>query len=458
MNDPFKMTSTEKRSAMALSLIYFLRMMGLFMILPVMAIYAEGLTGATPLLIGLAVGIYGLTQAMFQIPFGMLSDRFGRKPVIAAGLLIFAAGSLIAALSTSIEGVILGRVLQGAGAVASAIMALAADLTREEQRTKVMALIGISIGLSFSIAFIVGPLLLGLVNGNGIFVVSALLALVAIAVLYLMLPNPKSHQFHRECQPAATQLSSVLSDSRLLRLNSGIFTLHLILTACFVVIPLHMRDGIGLDISEHWQIYVPVFITSVILMMPFLRMAESKGRTREIFLGAIVLLSASLLGIYLTASTVLSMALWLVVFFTAFNLLEANLPSLISRTAAADSRGTAMGVYSTSQFAGTFIGGVAGGWVYGNYGIDSVFLFCTVLAGLWLVLALGMSFPRHLNSYMIHIGQMSEDQAGVLALELQQIPGVAEAMVVCEDAIAYLKIDSKQVDMEILRKYSVVED
>jgi MFS family permease len=329
MNDPFKMTSAEKRSGMALSLIYFLRMMGLFMILPVMAIYAEGLSGSTPLLIGLAVGIYGLTQALFQIPFGMLSDRFGRKPVITVGLLIFAAGSLLAAMSTSIEGVIIGRTLQGAGAVASAIMALAADLTREEQRTKVMAMIGISIGLSFSIAFIVGPLLLGVVGGNGIFVISALCAVLAIGVLYMLLPTPVNSHYHRECQPAVAQLAGVLGNANLLRLDSGIFFLHVILTACFVVIPLQIRDGIGLDVSEHWKIYVPVFITSVVLMMPFLRMAESKGKTREIFIGAIVLLSFSLLGIYLTAHTVLIMSLLLVLFFTAFNLLEANLPSLI---------------------------------------------------------------------------------------------------------------------------------
>ena len=334
-------------------------MLGLFLILPVFALYADHLQGHTPTLIGVAIGAYGLTQAFLQIPFGMLSDRIGRKRVITAGLLIFAAGSVVAAMAHTMWGVILGRALQGAGAIAAAVMALAADLTREEQRTKAMAVIGMTIGLSFAVAIVTAPTLNHLIGVPGIFWLVAGLAVLGVVVLHTRVPTPAHSTVHRDAEAVPGQLRGVLAHPGLLRLDFGIMSLHIILTANWVVLPVALRAQ--LPTAHHWWVYLPVMVLSVAAMVPFIILAERKRRMKQVFLGAVVALGLAELGLSQGFHTLGGIAVALFVFFTAFNLLEATLPSLISRVAPPAAKGTAMGVYSTSQFFGAFLGGSLGG-------------------------------------------------------------------------------------------------
>lgn len=447
-----RLTAAELRAGASLAMIFFLRMSGLFMITPVFVLYAEHLHGATAGLVGIAIGIYGLTQALFQIPFGMISDRIGRKRVIGAGLLIFVLGSVLAALGRDIYWVTLGRALQGAGAVGSATLALAADLTREDHRSKVMAMIGISIGLAFPIAFVVGPAISAHLGTPSVFWLAALLGLASIAVLLLWVPTPVRTTFHRDCEVIPAQFLNILFDRDLLRLDFGVLTLHAIMTATFVVMPLALRDAAGLELARHWHVYLPVLALSVIALAPLLRLSAGTGtRAKRVFCASVFSLVAAELGLryghgHLPA---LSVSMWL--FFTAFNFLEASLPTLISRVAPADRRGTAMGVYSTAQFLGIFIGGAAGGWLHGRYGMQAVFLFAAVIAAIWGLLALGMARPRHLVSRMHSVGPVSRAEAAALAARYCALPGVAEAVIVAEDGIAYLKVDPQIFDPAALR-------
>ena len=446
------MNRTEIRASLSLAGIYMLRMLGLFMILPVFSVYARTLEGSTPLLTGLAISAYGLTQAVIGIPFGIWSDRYGRKKLITIGLIIFALGSVVAALSESIYGVIAGRALQGSGAVAAVVMALAADLTREEHRTKAMALIGVSIGISFAISMVAGPVLEGLIGVPGMFWLIALLALAGIAVLYLLVPNPIVSRFHRDTQAQPARFRSVLANGDLLRLDFGIFALHAILTATFVVIPLVLRDTLQLETAKHWQIYLPVFVLSMFAMVPFVIIAEKNRKMKAVFVSFIALVALADAGLMLSGDTLLTVGALLFVFFTGFNLLEATLPSMISKTAPADLKGTAMGIYSTSQFLGAFVGGISGGYIQGEFGIPHVFLFCALVAVLWLLVALGMKPPRHLSSLLINLGELSAEQAHEFSRKLLLVPGVEEAVVLSEDGVAYLKTDKTLLDKEALQR------
>ncbi len=383
-----KMTATELRGSLSLASVLFLRMLGLFLILPVFALYARTLTESTPTLIGLAFGIYGLTQASLQIPFGMLSDKLGRKPVIFAGLLIFAVGSLLASQADSIWVMILGRALQGAGAISAALMALAADLTSEQQRTKTMALIGISIGVAFSLAFVAGPLLATLIGVSGIFIFSAILALLAIIVLYLLVPNPEHISFHSDAEVSLAMLGNVLRDHKLLKLNLGIFILHTILMANFIVVPLTLQDIVGLASSQHWQVYLPVLLASAILMAPAIILGERANKSVACFKAAVLILLISQIGYYFWHSTLMALAIMLLVFFTAFNYLEASLPSLISTMSSKNSKGTALGVYASCQFIGTFTGALIGGIIHEHFGLPLVFVFGSIMALVWFLVTL----------------------------------------------------------------------
>ncbi len=453
---PVKMTPLERRAALSLASIFALRMLGLFMILPVFALYAEHLEGVTPLLVGLAIGVYGLTQALLQIPFGMASDRIGRKPVIAVGLLIFAIGSVVAAMADTIHGVILGRALQGAGAVAAAVMALVADLTREDHRSKAMAVIGMTIGFSFLGAMVAGPLLNQWIGVPGIFWLTALLAVAGVAILFSVVPTPKKSVFHRDAEPVPAKFSEVLHDRELLRLDIGIFVLHLILTSSFVVVPLALRDA-GFAPEDHWQLYLPVMVVAMALAVPFIIVAEVKHKMKQVFIGAV---AALLVGQLLLASmhdSVLTIGLLMLLFFSAFNLLEATLPSLVSKVAHADSKGTAMGVYASSQFIGAFIGGVLGGWAYGIWDSTGVFLVNGTLLLLWLLVAATMRQPRYLVGEMIAVGEQSAESAAALEREMLAITGVAEVSVCTEDGVAYMKLDKKTVDRDAIERYMVTE-
>jgi len=379
----------ERHATLGLAGIYGSRMLGLFLILPVFALYAEHLASATPILIGMAIGIYGLTQAVLQIPFGLLSDKIGRKPVIVGGLLLFALGSIIAATADDIWMIIVGRAIQGSGAIAAAVMALLADLTRDNQRTKAMATVGVTIGMSFTVALIAGPLFNAWIGVPGLFWITAALAVASILILLLVVPTPEHISIHSDAEPVPGLFGKVLRDPQLLRLDAGIFTLHLVLTALFLALPLTLRDA-GLPVENHSWLYLPVMLLSMGLMVPFIIMAEKKDKMKQVFTGAIGTLGVALAGFWLLSGSIWGLGLMLLLFFVAFNLLEASLPSLVSRLAPGAIRGTAMGVYSTSQFSGAFVGGLLGGWVHAGFGETSVFLLGAGFILMWLLLASGM--------------------------------------------------------------------
>lgn len=397
MNNENRMTKPELHSSLSLAMVFFLRMLGLFLVLPVFALYAEHLRYATPTLTGIALGCYGLSQALFQIPFGMLSDRIGRKQVIVTGLLIFIAGSIIAALADSIYWVIVGRALQGTGAIAAAIMALAADLTRENQRSKAMALIGISVGIAFMLAFVAGPSLNPLIGVPGLFIMAAVLAGLAIFILITVVPTPDPANIqHREHQPVLKDLLHVVFDKSLVKFNLSIFVLHMLLVASFISIPLTLRDSTGLPPSIHWHIYLPVLLISGFLMLPFLYYGEKYKKVNIFFAGGIILMMLAQFGFYFWHST-MEIFLLLTMFFLSFNYLEATLPALISKSAPPAKKGAALGVFSTSQFIGAFIGGLTGGHIYGRFGLSSVFVFGGFVSLVWLITILFMQNPMEHN-------------------------------------------------------------
>lgn len=420
------------------------------MILPIFSLYAEGLDGVTPTLIGLALGVYGLTMALFQIPFGMLSDRFGRKPIIAAGLLLFAIGSVVAAMADSIWGVIIGRAIQGSGAIAAAMMALLADLTREEERTKAMAILGVSIGMSFTLALVIGPFMNNVIGVDGIFWVTACLAIAGLIMLFVVVPTPDPIHVHghRDVQAVPAQLKSILSNLQLLRLDFGIMTLHALMMAMFTALPFILRDNLGMPSSEHAWFYLPVLILSVFGMVPMIIIAEKKHKTKQVFIISISLLIIAELMLGTMNTTILNVSLGLFLFFVGYNVLEASLPSLISRMAPADGKGTAMGVYSTSQFFGAFLGGAGGGWLYGQWGFSGVFFACASIATVWVLIALSMRVPSYLATKMFHITAMTQQDAALVCEKLLDCTGVSEAKVIIEDCTAYLKVDRRHFNPE----------
>ena len=383
------MTALERRSVSSLALLYSFRMLGLFMVLPLLSLYAGDMPGATPSLIGLALGAYGLTQAALQLPLGWLSDQVGRKPVIIGGLLVFALGSVLAATADSLWGIVIGRAVQGAGAIAATVMALVADLTSTEQRTKAMAIVGMSIGLSFAVALVLGPVIAAVGGLASVFWVTALLAGGGIAIVALLVPTPDAGAvMHSDVGARPKLFGRALRDLALLRLNFGVFSLHFILMACFLVVPGALEQLAGVDRAHHWQVYLPVLVLSVVGMLPLMRIAERGGRPREMFLCGIALLALAIPMLGLASSAiVLYLALWL--FFVGFNYLEATLPSQVSKSVFAGGKGTALGIYSTCQFLGTFAGGAGGGWLVQHFGQLSLVGLCLGLALAWWLLMLG---------------------------------------------------------------------
>ena len=445
------MTASEKRATWSLASIYALRMLGLFLIMPVLSLFAEQLEGSTPSLIGMAIGVYGISQAILQIPFGLMSDRFGRKKIIIGGLILFLIGSIVAALSTTIYGVLLGRAIQGSGAIAAPIMALVADLTQEVHRTKAMALIGLSIGVSFGVAITAGPIIAGFIGVHGIFWLIAGLSFIAIFVVRFLVPDPQKSKKHRDAELVPNQFLNILKNTELLRLNYGIFVLHAILTASFVVLPLLMRDA-GLVPNEHWKVYLPVFVVSMAAIIPFVIVAEKKRKMKAVFIGAIATLVLADLGLMQFSSTLIGIIGFLWLFFTGFNLLEATLPSLVSKTAPGDLRGTAMGVYSTSQFLGAGMGGGIGGWCYGQMGASGVFLFCAIVAFTWLLLSLSMKPPRYWANLLISLETISEQVANDFATAMLELNGVEDVTLHYHEGVAYLKVDNQQLDKNQLQR------
>jgi MFS family permease len=397
------MTTHELKTIISLTLIMVLRMMGLFMILPVFSLYASHLPHATPLLIGITLGIYGLTQGLLQLPFGMLSDRFGRKTIIACGLGIFCFGSLIAANAHSIYGILVGRALQGAGAIGSTILALLADNTSEKHRTIAMAIFGSAIGLSFALAFIVGPILTTWFSIRGIFYLTSIMAILAILILFILVPTPATTPVKTSNMQAL--LSNCLKNTNLLRLDASIFILHAILTASFIALPIMLANMLHIPQQHQWTVYCISLVAAFICMVPAVSIAEKKRLIKPFFLGAILVLCLSQLTLLVAKHSLIltTTSLWL--FFTGFTFLEATLPSWISKIAPSSSKGTAMGIYSSSQFLGIFSGGIIGGWLYGHYQENGIFLFSALLALFWWRLAKQLTPQTETSTLGDHYGK-----------------------------------------------------
>ncbi len=440
------MTATERRASIGLASIYGLRMLGLFIILPIFALYAQKLPGGkSHLLMGIALGAYGLTQAILQIPAGWMSDRYGRKPIIYGGLVIFALGSFIAASADNIYWVIAGRAIQGAGAINAAVMALTADLTREEHRTKAMATIGMTIGITFSFSLILSPLLNGVLGVPGIFALTGVLALLALGIVRFVIPNPAITRFHSDTEASGSKFAEVLKNRDLLRLDFGIFSLHAILMSVFMQVPFVLQRD-GLAVSQHWKIYLPVMLVAFALMVPPIIIAESRGKMKQVFMGAVALALCGQLTLMLMQDSLWGVAAALLIFFTAFNVLEATLPSMISKIAPLAAKGTAMGVYSSVQFLGAFFGASVGGALMQFVGGNAVFAFAVVLLLVWLVVVTGMRPPAVVRTKLYHLGEMSNAEGAQLQQRLSQLQGVHEAMVVAAEGMACLKVDMQGFD------------
>ncbi len=436
------MNALERRSTFALSSIFALRMLGLFMIIPVFSVAGQAYEGATPALIGLAVGVYGLTQAILQIPFSLIADRYSRKPLIVFGLLLFALGGAIAAMSDTIYGVIIGRAIAGGGAVSAVVMALLADVTREEQRSKAMAMMGMSIGLSFVIAFSLGPWLTSLVGISGLFWVTTIMGMLAISMLLLV---PKVTRHHKNFQQGYfVQLKEVLKMKDLNRLHVSVFSLHLLLTAMFIYVPLQLINYAKIPLSSHGLIYLPLLVLSLFFAFPSIILAEKYRKMRGIFLTAIGGIILGLIFMIFGFESKYILLLGLGLFFIAFNVMEALLPSWLSKAAPIQSKATAMGVNASGQFLGAFCGGILGGQLIMLNNTAMGWGILTVIAIIWLIISFGLSQPRYLSSLVLRLPETK--QTDEWTSQLLAIHGIEEVLVMPEQQVAYVKVDKMQID------------
>jgi len=433
------MLPSERRAASSLAAIYIFRMLGLFIVLPVFSIFAGEYSQSTPFKIGLAIGVYGIFQAVLQVPFGMLSDRFGRKIMISIGLVLLAAGSVVAATAETIHMVILGRALQGAGAISAVIMALAADLTRDDQRTKIMAILGASIGFAFVLALMLGPLLITLFSISALFWLTALTAIIGLVIVHTLVPDPEVLVHRAETGANLGTMRQLLRNPQLQRLDVSIFVLHMIITATFLAVPLLLRD-VGLVAEMHWQIYLPAMGIAFLVLIPMMMGAE-RNYLKPVLLICVAGLLFTQVFFWLAPDSVTNIFIGVTLFFCFLTVLEALFPSLVSRIAPADAKGSAMGVYSSSQFMGGFVGGAGGGWLYGAFGPEAVFIALGVVCSLWLYFLKGFVSPEKLFMRR-HRFSDSELQRIPETLEaLKAKPGVAEVGFVEEEGVAYLKVD-----------------
>ncbi|CAX58529.1 MULTISPECIES: MFS transporter [Erwiniaceae] len=449
MNDN-KMTPVELRATWGLGTVFSLRMLGMFMVLPVLTTYGMALQGASEALIGLAIGIYGLAQAVFQIPFGLLSDRIGRKPLIVGGLLIFVLGSVIAASTTSIWGVILGRALQGSGAIAAAVMALLSDLTREQNRTKAMAFIGISFGVTFAIAMVLGPIITHALGLHALFWMIACLATLGIVITLWVVPSTPNHILNRESGMVKGTFKAVLTNPRLVKLNFGILCLHILLMSSFVALPGEFERA-GFPAEQHWKVYLVTMLVAFCGVIPFIIYAEVKRRMKRVFVSCVALMLIAEIVLWGAGSNFWTLVVGVQLFFIGFNLMEAILPSLISKESPPGYKGTAMGLYSTSQFLGVAIGGSMGGWVFGHFDAQSVFVVGSLVAAIWLLVSCTMKEPPYVSSLRIMLDDSTLDKS-VLEQRLKAQPGVAAVFIVPEEKSAYVKIDSKVTNRAEIEK------
>ena len=445
------MTSQEFRATCTLSLVFALRMLGLFALLPVLSLYAEQLQGSTPTLIGLAIGGYGLSQALLQIPAGRLSDRIGRKPVIVGGLLLFMAGSLWAGGADTIEGVIGGRLLQGSGAIAAALTALLADMTGEENRTRAMAFFGMSIGITFCLSMVLGPLLASTWGLSALFYITAVLALLAIVLVLWGVPASPRPSAQKDSRPPS--LASVLAHRQLLRLNFGVFVLHFILVSLFVQLPVTLQKSAGLAPTDHWWVYLCAMLVSFVAMVPFIVIGEKNRVIGPLMAAAIILLLLARWLVGLSASSLVVIVTGTTCFFVAFNYLEATLPSLVSRIADVHSRGTAMGLFSTCQFLGAGCGGAVAGYVAGKWGSSGVLCVVAVMAVTWWLLSVTIGRLPYVSSLTLTLDRAKGAGVAGLHEQLAAVVGVENVTLAANGSVAHLKIDKKRIDEQQLRQF-----
>jgi MFS family permease len=444
-----KMTPLERKASISLASIYGLRMLGMFLILPIFAIYATHYEGGNNIqLVGMALGAYPMAQALFQLPYGMASDKFGRKKMILIGLLMLIIGSIVVAMADNIYMVILGRAIQGAGAVSAAVTALLADLTREEHRTKAMAMIGSTIGVTFAISLVLGPALAQWLGIAGIFWLTAILGVLAMLVIQFVVPNPLISSFHSDASAAPAKLKDVLKNGQLLRLNYGIFALHAAQMAMFIVVPFAIQNTSNMNVNQHWQVYLPILIGSFILMIPAIIVGEKKGLLKQVFVGAVALMLVAQLCFAGLIGSFWGVVFSLFAYFVAFNTLEASLPSLISKLAPAAAKGTAMGVYNTSQSLGAAAGSLVGGYLSHHYGFSAVFIFCAVLMGIWLLASFSMKTPPAVRTKMYHLGETTDARAATLTQAISALPFVHEAVAIAKEGMLIVKIKTQMVSDE----------
>ena len=443
------MTPLEIRSSLSLASIYGLRMLGMFLILPIFAIYAEGLPGSpSAFQVGLALGAYGLTQALFQLPFGMLSDRYGRKNIIYIGLFLFALGSFVSGYSDDINIIILGRAIQGAGAISAAITALVADLTRDEHRTKAMAMIGATIGITFALSLMGAPVLNRLIGVPGIFMLTGFLSLSAILVVRFVVPTPLTVNTSKTLKEPAPSFKSILKNKELSRLNFGIFALHAAQMAMFIVVPIALATSGGMDVNQHWKVYLPVLLSSFVFMVPIIILSEKFNRAKLVFISSIFLMLIAQLMFGVLINVFWGLVASLFVYFVAFNVLEASLPSLISKIAPPSAKGTAIGVYNTCQSLGVFFGGLLGGFLADFGGSFSVFSFCAILMTLWVGFAFSMKAPPAIRTLMFMIQNKSllksPRELAVVQQQLKKIKGVRDVLILLEEGKVMLKVNKHE--------------
>lgn len=436
------MNALERRSTFALSSIFALRMLGLFMIIPVFAVAGQSYQHATPTLIGLAVGVYGLSQALLQIPFSLWADRYHRKTLIVIGLLLFALGGAVAAMSESIYGVIIGRAIAGAGAVSAVVMALLSDVTREQERSKAMAIMGMSIGLSFVVAFSLGPWLTSLVGISGLFWVTSIMGLLAIFMLFLVPKTTRHHATIR--QDYVQQLKQVLKMGDLNRLHVSVFALHLLLTAMFIYLPSQLIAFADIPLSKHGMVYLPLLVISLFFAFPSIILAEKYRKMRGIFITAIVSIVAGLVVLSFGYQSKYILITGLALFFIAFNVMEALLPSWLSKSAPIQSKATAMGVNASGQFLGAFCGGMLGGQLLMLNNTSIGWSVLAAIAIIWLLLSLGLTQPRYLSSIVLPLP--ADQIADEWASQLLKFRGIEEVVIMSDQQVAYVKLDKRQID------------
>ena len=439
------MNRQELRTSIAVGLLYLIRMMGLFMVIPVLPLASDEFKFSTTLLIGFAIGIHGLTQGLFQIPFGMLSDRVGRKKIIAVGLVLFTIGSSVAALAENVYWLIIGRALQGCGAIASTLLALVSDLTRLEQRTKSMALIGAAIASSFGLALLIGPILFNLYGARSIFVFSAVSGLIGLWILFTIIPSPLIHSQNLDVKFQLMDAKRAVSSFSLWRLNISTFILHYLLISGFCAFPLLFDSTNQIQRDHHSYYYLLLLLASLIFISPLIYFSDRISNTKIVIL---TMIGLSILSCFLLSQTqsFYSVLFGVGLFFSAFNLLETMLPSEVGRIAPAGLRGTFIGFFMTSQFLGFFFGGIIGGWVLMHSDISSLMLVNMLVGLAWFILILGTPGSKNLGSRVIQLNGFSEKPAKEVLKELLSARGVKDVVLIEEEQVAYLKVDQEQFD------------